>query len=222
MPPRVPGTKGFRRVGMWAPTPGIQALLPSSTQILQRWKQMNSLGLKLYYLRTRVRSVTQMVMARELGIRQATISNLEQDISQPSLPLLRVLCEYFDVTPTYLLDAELPLQLSEGDRWSKRQGLITTGQYLEVEEKALHEIGEGRRLVALLPGTIVYDEDAAKLRAAGKNELADAQRIELGRRLRREAALKDELEQERTASRLRRRGISQSKAESMANRQSGQ
>ncbi len=176
---------------------------------------MNSLGLKLYYQRTRVKKATQMIMAKELGIRQATISNLEQDISQPSLPLLRVLCEYFDITPTYLLDPELPLDAGPGELWSNRQTLIGTGQYLEVTEKAIHGLKDGQQLVAILPGTVVYDEEAARMRANGHDDLAAKNKHEINARRRREEDLRKELENERHASRMRRRGISRSKTESM-------
>lgn len=171
-----------------------------------------SLGLKLYYLRTRVKKITQTVMAKDLGIRQATISNIEQGLSQPSLPLLRQLCEYFDVTPTYLLDDDGGLEAGEADKWSNRHGLATSGQYLEVPESALHELESkspnGKNyLIALLPGTPVYDEEAAKTRARhGSGDLIEAYRVELAKRRRTAKALRAQLDAERHASRLRRRG----------------
>jgi transcriptional regulator with XRE-family HTH domain len=176
---------------------------------------MSSLGLKLYYLRTRRKQVTQMAMAKELGIRQATISNLEQDISQPSLPLLRVLCGYFDVSPSYLLDDEGPLDPSPTERWSKRHELVSVGQYLEVGANAIHELPDGNRLVAILPGLPVYDEEAAKQRAKGDPSLADAHTLQIERKRRQEQELRQQLENERRASRLRRRGVSRDQAESI-------
>ena len=166
-----------------------------------------SLGLKLYYLRTRVKKVTQTVMARELKIRQATISNVEQGLSQPSLPLLRTLSEYFDVTPTYLLDEDGPIELTATDRWSNRRGLATAGQFLEVPKSAIHELDGDSSLVAMLPGTPVYDEAAARARATrNEADLAQAHRGEIARRTEMERELRSELETERYASRLRRRG----------------
>lgn len=169
-----------------------------------------SLGLKLYYLRTRVKKVTQTTMAKDLRIRQATISNIEQGLSQPSLPLLRAFCRYFDVTPTYLLDEEGRIELGPSERWSHRHGLATTGQFLEVQANALQRLGNtDGYLVALLPGTPIYDEEAARKRAtADESELRQAYREELDARREREAELRRELEGERYASRMRRRGAS--------------
>ena len=177
---------------------------------------MSSLGLKLYFLRTRRKQVTQMAMAKELGIRQATISNLEQDISQPSLPLLRVLCGYFDVSPSYLLDDEGPLEPSPTERWSRRHQLVAVGQYLELGSNAIHELADGKRLVAILPGIPVYDEEAAKQRAAGDPSIADAHTLQNERKRRQEAELRQQLENERQASRMRRRGVSRSKSEELS------
>lgn len=181
---------------------------------------MSNLGLKLYYLRTRRKQVTQMAMAKELGIRQATISNLEQDISQPSLPLLRVLCDYFDVTPSYLLDDEGPLEPSPTERWSRRHQLVAVGQYLELGSNAIHELPGGQRLVAVLPGISVYDENAAKQRAAGDASLADAHVLQVERKRRQEQDLRQQLESERQASRMRRRGVSRSKSDAMSRQDS--
>lgn len=169
-----------------------------------------SLGLKLYYLRTRVKKVTQTTMAKDLRIRQATISNIEQGLSQPSLPLLRAFCRYFDVTPTYLIDEEGGIELGPSERWSHRHGLATAGQFLEVRANALQELdGTGSYLVAMLPGTPVYDEDAARKRAtSGATELQQAYEKELAERSTREADLRRELEGERYTSRMRRRGAS--------------
>lgn len=169
-----------------------------------------SLGLKLYYLRTRIKKVTQTTMAKDLRIRQATISNIEQGLSQPSLPLLRAFCRYFDVTPTYLLDDEGGIELGPSQRWSHRQGLATTGHFLEVRANALQKLDNSATfLVALLPGTPIYDEDAARKRAsASELELQQAYANEVDTRREREVALRRELEGERFASRMRRRGAS--------------
>ncbi|MCA8971147.1 MAG: helix-turn-helix transcriptional regulator [Planctomycetes bacterium] len=167
-----------------------------------------SLGLKLYYLRTRVKKVTQTTMAKELRIRQATISNIEQGLSQPSLPLLRAFCRYFDVTPTYLLDEDGQIELGPAERWSHRHGLATAGNFLEVRKNAVQPIDDSDTLlVAMLPGTPVYDEEAARKRATSSTgELKQAFHDELDERRSREAELRRELENERRASRLRRRG----------------
>lgn len=167
-----------------------------------------SLGLKLYFLRTRVKKVTQTTMAKDLRIRQATISNIEQGLSQPSLPLLRAFCRYFDVTPTYLLDEEGSIEISPAERWSQRRGLATSGQFLEVRPNALQKLdGSSTYLVALLPGTPIYDEEAARKRATGDaTEVQQAYASEVASRREREVELRRELEGERYASRMRRRG----------------
>ncbi|MFQ5506217.1 MAG: helix-turn-helix domain-containing protein [Planctomycetota bacterium] len=175
-----------------------------------------SIGLKLYYLRSRVKKTTQTIMSKDLKIRQATISNIEQDLSLPSVPLLKTLCQYFDVTPTFLLDDEGPLQPRETDRWSTRHGRVSVGQYLEVPENAIHKL-EDSYLVAMLPGTTVYDEEAARSRASGseQSQLEQANALEMARRKQEEIALRRELQVERQTSRLRRRGVPGSKLEKM-------
>lgn len=167
-----------------------------------------SLGLKLFYLRTRILKITQAVMAKDLGIRQATISNIEQDSSEPGLKLLRTFCEYFDVTPTYLLNDAGFLEPQASDRWSNRKGLVTTGQYLELKRNALHELPGKTFLVALLPGTPVYDEQSARVRAANtdSSDLVQAFRLEQSRRKHKQSELEKELREERSISRHRRKG----------------
>ena len=174
-----------------------------------------TLGLKLYYLRTREKKVTQSTLARELGIRQATISNLEQDLSKPGLDLLIKFCRYFDVTPTWLLDDETHFEPQASDRWSNRRGLTTAGQYLEIDERALHPLQDNSFLVAMLPGTPIYDEAAARLRAQSGDEASLNEMLELDRQRRDKSqiSLRKELEAERTTKRLRRRGLSKDQAE---------
>lgn len=76
--------------------------------------------LKLYFLRTREKKMTQKKVATELAIRQATLSNLEQGSSMPSLDILMKLCEFYNVTPTWLLDDGAPLCPTANDRWTVR------------------------------------------------------------------------------------------------------
>ena len=167
-----------------------------------------SLGLKLYYMRTRAKKVTQTQMAKDLEIRQATISNIEQGISQPSLPLLKTLCRYFDVTPTYLLDEEGPVRPGPAERWTNRHGLISSGHYVEVPANTVHKLTPNTCLVALLPSTPIYDEEAMQQRVNGTTEdLVGAYRIEQTRRRSEAEQLRHELDSERRASRLRRRGL---------------
>ncbi len=173
-------------------------------------------GLKLFYLRTRVRKISQTAMARELQVRQATISNIEQGVVVPGLPFVLKLCRYFDVTADYFLNDEIPIQPGPAQRLANVKGLVAPGQYLEVEEAALHRLPQGTWLVAVLPGTPAYDEDAARRRTIDAGEdLIEAWRRELARSAREEKALSAELERERQLSRLRRRGISRSRADEL-------
>jgi DNA-binding XRE family transcriptional regulator len=75
---------------------------------------MRRLHLKLFYLRTRLKREAQGVTAKILGVRPATMSHLEQGRSLPTLPMLLALCKHYDVTPTYLLDDERPIDLRPG------------------------------------------------------------------------------------------------------------
>jgi len=175
-----------------------------------------SIGLKLYYLRSRSKQVTQTVMAKELGIRQATISNIEQDLSTPSLGLLLTLCKYFDVTPTFVLDDDGPLEPRPSDHWSNRHGLVTTGEYVEVPQSAVQNLGSSY-LITLEPGTLILDEDAARARASGMSEtqIAELSAIEKSKNQTKRNDLRRQLELERQASRLRRRGMPRSQAEGL-------
>ena len=49
-------------------------------------------------------------LAKTLGVRPATMSHLEQGRSLPTLPMLLALCKHYDVSPTYLLDDERPIE----------------------------------------------------------------------------------------------------------------
>jgi len=81
---------------------------------------MKKFCLKLYYLRTRVMKMTQKTVATKLKIRQATLSNLEQGSSTPSIDIFQKLCEFYNVTPTWLLDDKAPLKPVANDKWTNR------------------------------------------------------------------------------------------------------
>ena len=88
---------------------------------------MRRLHLKLFYLRTRYKREPQGVTAKTLGVRPATMSHLEQGRSLPTLPMLEALSRHYDVTPTYLLDDERPIEPQSRDRWSERNSVIGRG-----------------------------------------------------------------------------------------------
>ena len=121
---------------------------------------MARIGLKIFYLRTRVRQLSQQKMADAIGIRQATLSNIEQGISQPTTPLLLELCKYFDVTPTYLVDDARGVQPLPSERWSQRNALVAVGMWIEAPRVDVVDLGDGNVLCPLLPKEAFYDEEA--------------------------------------------------------------
>lgn len=121
---------------------------------------MRRLHLKLFYLRTRIKREAQGVTAKTLGVRPATMSHLEQGRSQPTLPMLLALCQHYDVTPTYLLDDERPIDPGSRDRWSERENVIARGDWMEVPEGAMVTTHDGVRLVAVQAGARYYDTNA--------------------------------------------------------------
>ena len=100
--------------------------------------------LKLYYLRTREKKMTQKKVATQLEIRQATLSNLEQGSSMPSLDILLKLCEFYNVTPTWLLDDKAPLVPTPNDRWTARDKVRGKGGRIspQAEKKLAAEMEE--------------------------------------------------------------------------------
>lgn len=125
---------------------------------------MASLALKLYYLRTRERGLSQDAVANAVGIRQATLSHIEQGLSQPSCEVLLALCRYYDVTPTWLLDEERGLVPLPTERWRNRNALVTVGMWVESPEDSLVPASDGKVLTPLLPSEAFYDQEAAELR----------------------------------------------------------
>lgn len=121
---------------------------------------MRRLHLKLFYLRTRVKREAQGVTAKTLGVRPATMSHLEQGRSLPTLPMLLALCKHYDVTPTYLLDDERPIDPGSRDRWTERDNVVARGNWLEVADGAMVTAHDGARLVAVQPGARYFDASA--------------------------------------------------------------
>ncbi|MCC7062347.1 MAG: helix-turn-helix transcriptional regulator [Planctomycetes bacterium] len=121
---------------------------------------MRRLHLKLFYLRTRVKREAQGITAKTLGVRPATMSHLEQGRSLPTLPMLLALCKHYDVTPTYLLDDDRPIDPQSRDRWTEKDNVVSRGNWLEVAEGAMVTTHDGARLVAVQPGARYYDASA--------------------------------------------------------------
>ena len=146
---------------------------------------MAQLGLKLYYLRTRERRLSQQEVADALQIRQATLSHLERGRSQPNHDVLGRICRYFDVTPTWLLDDERGVVPRPTERWSRRDALLTTGMWVELDPAGDLALADGGRLSPLPAGTPFYDEEAAALRRRATD--AATAEAELARRAAEEA-----------------------------------
>ena len=121
---------------------------------------MKRLHLKLFYLRTRYKREPQGVTARILGVRPATMSHLEQGRSLPTLPMLMALSRHYDVSPTYLLDDDRPIEPEARDRWSERNNLIARGHWLEVPEGAAIRTNDGVLLCPVMSGSRFYDSTA--------------------------------------------------------------
>lgn len=133
---------------------------------------MRRLHLKLFYLRTRLKREAQGVTAKTLGVRPATMSHLEQGRSLPTLPMLLALCKHYDVTPTYLLDDERPIDPCNRDRWSERDSVVGRGNWLEVPEGSMVTTHDGVRLAAVQPGARFYDATAQAQRMTCANAAA--------------------------------------------------
>ena len=121
---------------------------------------MRRLHLKLFYLRTRYKREAQGVTARTLEVRPATMSHLEQGRSLPTLQMLMALCRHYDVTPTYLLDDERPIEPSPRDRWSERDSVISRNNWVEVPDGAAVKTNDGMLLCPVMGGARFYDSSA--------------------------------------------------------------
>lgn len=159
---------------------------------------MARLGLKIFYLRTREQRLSQQQLARALGIRQATLSHVEQGSSLPNCTLLLQLCRFFDVTPTYLLDDERDVVPLPTERWGLRNALVTVGMWIEVPEDAVVETADGKLLCPLQPKEAFYDQEAMELRAQKSKRAQGRAAINRLRRRRRDASeeLASELKRE--------------------------
>ena len=154
---------------------------------------MTEIGLKVFYLRTRVRKTSQQKMADHLRVRQATLSNIERGRSQPTTSLLVEFCKYFDVTPTYLVDDERGIPPQPTDRWSLRDTVVTAGMWIEAPSDSLVRLDSDKVLCPLLPGEGFYDEEAKSER---EHTSIDEVRELYQARLKQERALTRELRKE--------------------------
>jgi transcriptional regulator with XRE-family HTH domain len=158
------------------------------------------LGMKVFYLRTRERKESQQEVAAAIGVRQATLSHVEQGVSVPSAALLLELSRYFDVTPTYLLDDDRGVLPLPSDRWSNRQALVTVGMWVEAPLESVDSQPNGKVLVPLLPGQRFFDEEARRIHGAGARAAVQL----TGDRAQQEKTLQRELQGELRAHPQRR------------------
>lgn len=162
---------------------------------------MASLGLKLYYLRTRRRNASQTAVARELGIRQSLVSQLERDKIVPQIELLLAVCRYYDVSADWLLDEDCGVEPGPADSWSLRVARVVPGMWIEVAKADAHELDGQRYLCRISDGAESFDDAAAELRRSA-SEKDFLQRV---RSAEREAIeLERELDEERNAVNRRR------------------
>lgn len=170
---------------------------------------MASIAYKLFYLRTRVRKLSQAAMAEALGLRQASISFFEQGVSLPGAETLLELARFFDVTPTYLLDETRGLVVQPIDRWSLRNAHLTTGMWVEAPKNALVTLADGKVLCPLLAGESFYDGEAMEARCrsveAGKSPRPGTKRATPSRDAEIEREIADELLAQRKKRRTRAR-----------------
>lgn len=155
---------------------------------------MARIGLKIYYLRTQVTSISQADLAKALGVRQATISHIERGRSQPNTALLLEFCRFFDVIPAYLIDPDRGLPLRPTDRWSLRDANVTAGMWIEVAQEDVVEAGEDRLFIPLLPGQGFYDEEAYE--EARQLATSEERARELARLLEKTEKLSRQMEEE--------------------------
>lgn len=125
---------------------------------------MARLGLKIFYLRTRERKLSQQAVADSMGVRQATLSNIEQGVSLPSAPLLLELCKFYDVTPTFLVDEDRGVVPLPSERWRLRDALVTVGMWVEASSDEVVRLEDGKLLCPLRPGESFYDDEARHAR----------------------------------------------------------
>lgn len=139
---------------------------------------MRRLHLKLFFLRTRFKREPQGVTARLLGVRPATMSHLEQGRSLPTLSMLLALCKHYDVTPTYLLDDERPIEPQSRDRWSERSALIGRGDWVECPDGASIRTADGMWLAPVMAGARFFDStaQAQRMLCHNKQEAASLER----------------------------------------------
>lgn len=170
---------------------------------------MAALNLKLFYLRTREKGLSQQAVAAALDVRQATISHLERGQSSPTAGLLVSLCRFFDVTPTWLLDEERDIPPLPAERWQLRNGLLTVGMWIEAPAKAVVRLRRGKVLCPLLPDAPFFDDEAAQIRRSEKGERAIRAAIATlaEQRAEQQARLKAELAMEQTVHPQQRDGV---------------
>ena len=156
---------------------------------------MARLGLKVFYLRTRELRLSQQEVAERMGVRQATLSNIERGVSLPSAPMVLELARFYDVTPTYLLDEDRGLTPRPTERWRLRNALVTVGMAIEGPRAMARDLDGEALLVMLEPGARFYDSEACDVRVRSNGDPAAVPRLVEERR-QRDDQLEETLEAE--------------------------
>lgn len=89
-----------------------------------------SFGEKLKEARNR-KNLKQSELAKQLGVKNTTISNWENNISKPDLDMLSYICGVLEVKVSYFLDAKLPedeITIQEFEIIKKYRSLDSHGQ----------------------------------------------------------------------------------------------
>lgn len=73
---------------------------------------MKTLGAKLRDLRE-ARNLSQKEVSQHLMISNKLLSSYERDINDPPYPILKQICEYYNVSADYLLDIDIKESLED-------------------------------------------------------------------------------------------------------------
>lgn len=111
-----------------------------------------SFGEKLKEARSR-KKLKQSDLAKQLGVKNTTISNWENNISKPDLDMLSYICGALDVKVSYFLEATLPedeISIKELDHIKKYRRLPDRDRELVDQhmERALEVSGQADQLQA--------------------------------------------------------------------------
>lgn len=98
---------------------------------------MNKFGIRLKELRESSK-MTQISLSTRLGMSQESISSYERGISKPSIDVLKLIADYFNVSADYMLGIDNNKVLAgSNDLDSFELSLIRNFRKLDIREKEL-------------------------------------------------------------------------------------